>query len=277
MSLTPVSSTRLDWTVAFLRDLYGEVRDSNVPFMAGSIAYSAFVSLLPLLVLALLVATAVGGQRVAELVVTLTEQYLSPAGQQLLADSLTRASEQAELSVLTVAVFLWATLRVFRGLDTAFSILYDTGRGEGLLHQLRDGAVVFASLMIAFAGTIAVNPLFNRLPPFPVPGVLETVSLVVFLLFAFLPMYYVFPDASLSVGDVLPGVVVAAVGWTALEIGFEFYVVISSKTELYGVIGGIILLVTWLYLGALVVLLGATVNAVLTKRAGTVRSDPRPA
>ena len=39
-----------------------EVRAENLTFMAGSIAYHAFVSLLPLLLLALAVATKVGNR-----------------------------------------------------------------------------------------------------------------------------------------------------------------------------------------------------------------------
>lgn len=61
---------------------------------------------------------------------------------------------------------------------------------------------------------------------------------------------------------------VAVVGWTLLEVGFEIYVRMSSTAELYGVVG-IILLVTWLYVGALVVLFGATVNAVVTQGSPT--------
>lgn len=79
----------------------------------------------------------------------------------------------------------------------------------------------------------------------------------------FIPIYYVFPDVDLSLAMVLPGAVVAAIGWALLRTGFGLYVTHSSTQDLYGVIGGVILLITFLYFGAVVILIGATTNAVL--------------
>ena len=91
-------------TVSFLRAVVHEVRTKNVPFMAGSIAYSAFVSLLPLVVLSLVVASALGGERLVNYVRSVTEGYLSPTGQSLLAESISQAGAQTGLSVLGLVV-----------------------------------------------------------------------------------------------------------------------------------------------------------------------------
>jgi membrane protein len=45
---------------------------------------------------------------------------------------------------------------------------------------------------------------------------LEPLPLVVLLAIAFLPVFYVFPDANVTVREVLPGVVLTALGWAAL-------------------------------------------------------------
>jgi membrane protein len=42
----------------------------------------------------------------------------------------------------------------------------------------------------------------------------------------------------------------------------------TSASELYGVIGGVILFITWLYFGAVIILLGAATNVVLADDAG---------
>jgi membrane protein len=266
MTAASVTTSWFDRGTSFLRELYAEFQDSNVSFMAGSIAYSAFVSLFPLLVLAVIVATFVGGAAFAEQLVALTERYLSPSGQELIIDSLTRATGRAELSVLTLVVFLWATLRVFRGLDVAFSILYDTAGEKGILDQLLDGLIVLFALGVAIAGSVVLYMAMTTLPAVPFLGVVEPILLAVFLIVSFLPMYYVFPDTSLTVRQILPGAVVAGLGWTGLQLGFRVYVALSSKSDLYGVIGAVILIITWLYFGALIVLLGATVNVVLDRR-----------
>lgn len=64
----------------------------------------------------------------------------------------------------------------------------------------------------------------------------------------------------------LPGAAVAAVGWTLLQALFQVYVSMTSGAQLYGVLGGVILLITWLYFGSVVVLLGAATNVVLSGR-----------
>lgn len=252
--------------MSFGRALYEEFRASNVPFMAGSIAYSAFISLFPLLVLAVVVASIVGGDAFSQYVLSATERFLSPSGQELVVESLDSAIGRSELSVLSALVFLWATLRVFRGLDIAFSILYGTEDVQGLFNQLKDGLVVLFALGVAAAGSFVLYLVLDRIPSVPFGEVLTPVVVVLFLTIALLPVYYVFPDTDLTVRQVVPGAFVAAIGWTILQIGFRLYVALSDKTELYGVIGGVILLITWLYFGALILLLGGTVNVVLDSR-----------
>ena len=262
MSELTYASGQVTRLAEFLRSLYREVRDSNVPFMAGSIAYSAFVSLFPLLLLGVIAASAIGGEAFARYVVGLVEGYLTPSGQEALIESLTRANRRAQVSVFTLVVFLWATLRVFRGLDIAFSILYGTGGKYSLLDQVKDGLIVFTALAVAIAGMVSLlvfTPGFSNVLPFPFLGAL---LLVVFLTVVFLPMYYVFPDVDVTVGEILPGAVVAAVGWAILQQGFQIYVSLSDKVELYGILGAVLLLITWLYVGALIILLGGAVNVV---------------
>jgi membrane protein len=47
---------------------------------------------------------------------------------------------------------------------------------------------------------------------------------------------------------------------------FQIYVSFSQPSQLYGVIGGVILFITWLYLGSVVILLGAATNIILSGR-----------
>lgn len=244
--------------------------------MAGSIAYSAFVSLLPLLLLALVVASAVGGQAFADQVVQLTREYLSPTAQGLLTDALLRASEQVTLSFFGLMVLLWSVLKVFRGLDIAFSTLYHTPGQNGILDQIRDGVTVLAGISVAVAAMVGAGALVAFLPTIPYVGLLSFVLLVLALAVVFIPIYYVFPDVDVSIGDVLPGTVVAATGWALLQWLFQLYVRFSSTSELYGAIGGVILLVVWLYFGAQILLIGAAVNVVLSGRSEAAQPPPNP-
>ncbi|SFE14124.1 YihY/virulence factor BrkB family protein [Roseivivax sediminis] len=61
---------------------------------------------------------------------------------------------------------------------------------------------------------------------------------------------------------VSPGALIAALLWVAGTIGFSAYVQnFGSYNETYGTLGGVIILLTWLWLSAFIVLLGAEFNA----------------
>ena len=263
---------RIRRATSVARDVVSEVRERNVPFMAGAIAYSAFVSLFPLLLLALLVASAVGGRALADYVVAQTGNYLTPTGRELVTDTILRAGARVEVSIIGLLVLGWGVLKVFRGLDTAFSTLYGSRRNNDFTDQLRDGLVVLGTITIAVAAMFAAGTVFALFERLPYVRYLNPLLLVVGLAIVFFPVYYVYPDRDLSPRQVLPGTIVAAVGWAALQALFQVYVSISATAEVYGVIGGVLLLITWLYFAALVLLLGATVNVVLARRRGSSAS-----
>lgn len=255
--------------LAVLRGILAEVRANNVPFMAGSLAYAAFVSVLPLLLLALLVASAVGGRALTLTLLSAVLGSIAPAGAQLLTQATSEAAARPGLSVIGVVVLLWGVLRVFRGLDTAFSVLYGTGADNDLRNQVRDGAVVLAAvgvaLLVASAAWLALDGVLGP----RLPDRLDPLGLALGLAVVLLPVYYVFPDADVSLGEIAPGAVLTAVGWVGLEAAYEVYVTYSATADLYGLLGSVVLLITWFYVAALVVLLGAVVNVVVAGRGTT--------
>ncbi|WP_255196195.1 YihY/virulence factor BrkB family protein [Halorarius litoreus] len=249
--------------VQIVRNIVRELREKDAPFMAGSIAYSAFVSLLPLILLLVIAASALGGERMAGRVRNATKRYLTPTGQSLVTDSIDQISSQAGLSILGVVVLLWGVLKVFRALDTSFSTIYDTTEKNDILNQFRDGLVVLVAFSVALVAVLVAGLGLRFVPNHPFPRLVSELLLIFGLSVVFIPIYYVFPDVDLSLKTVFPGAVVAAVGWVLLKAGFGIYVTYSSTQDLYGVIGGFMLLTTFLYFGALVILIGATTNAVL--------------
>ncbi len=76
-----------------------------------------------------------------------------------------------------------------------------------------------------------------------------------------------------------PGAFVACALWVGGSYGFSLYVQsFGSYNETFGALGGVIILLTWLWLSAFIVLLGALLDAELeaqTKRDSTV-GDDRP-
>lgn len=261
-------SSHLGSAKPFARAVVDEIRTENVTFMAGSIAYQAFLSLLPLLILVFFVVSAVGDQQLATQVETQTNAFLPESAQTLLGNAIAGNAGSTGVSVIGIVTLLWGSLKIFRGLDMAFSEIYDSEAKNSFLDQVTDGLVVLVTIGVAILAAGAATTIFAVFEDVPFIGLLSPLALVVALTIAFVPMYYFFPDIDVSVREVLPGVLVAAVGWTALQALFQIYVSFSSKTDAYGILGAIIILLTWLYFSGLILLLGAVVNAVLAGRTG---------
>jgi YihY family inner membrane protein len=250
---------------ALLRAIATHAQERRITFLAAAVAYYAFVSILPLMLVAVVVTTTIGGEALAETVLESVSEFLSPSGQDLFLETLTSGEGRTSVSVVGSLVLLWSALKVFRGLDLAFSEVYGVEGEETLLDQVRDGLLVLASVGVALLA-VAVVGVVTTLFADPVTDALAPVLLLLSLIVALFPLYYVFPDVETTVVDAMPGTVVVAFGWTLLSAAFTVYADVAGTNPLYGALGAVLLVLTWLYLAAVLVLLGATVNAVLDDR-----------
>ena len=82
---------RIENAVSLARRTIIATRDAEVSFLAAAVAYYAFVSLVPLLLLALAVATTVGGEAFARDVVDEAGSFLTPSGQDVAFEEIGRA------------------------------------------------------------------------------------------------------------------------------------------------------------------------------------------
>ncbi|EMA05937.1 YihY/virulence factor BrkB family protein [Haloferax denitrificans] len=253
-------SATIRTAVPVARAVVDTIREKEISFLAASISYYALVSLIPLLVLGVVVATAVGGAELQAQLQTLVEQYLVPTGQGLVEEALADRTGQGSVGAVSLALTVWGALKLFRGLDIAFSRIYGSEAG-GLLDQLRDGAIALASIGVGTIGVAVLTALLGLLDV-PFIQLLSPILLLLTLCAAFFPLYYVFPDADLSPRQVVPGTVFAAVGWTVLGVGFGLYASVAGAS-VAGALGTLLLLVTWFYFSGLILLSGAVVNAVL--------------
>lgn len=247
-------------SLSFGKQLKTEFSEKNVTLMAGGIAYNALVSLAPLLILLVVVVSFVGGGLEEQLVSAAENSLPGPIGD--VVTQIFTAGAATGVSVIGLVVLIWGTLKVFRGLDTAFSEIYETEDSNSFVDQVVDGLVVLVALIIAIIATIAATTVFGVFADtIPYIGLLTPLVLIAGLVVAFFPIYYRFPDIDLDWRDVLPGVVFAAVGWAALQGLFQLYLAVTSGSESF--FGGILVVITWLYFSGLVLLLGAVLNAVI--------------
>lgn len=94
---------------------------------------------------------------------------------------------------------------------------------------------------------------------------------------AFALLYRFGPSRRPPRTPILPGAVLAAISWALLSSLFRFYVSsFGHFNRTYGAIGTVIILQLWLYLSALVMLVGAQVNVVVGEAMRYYRRKPPP-
>ncbi|QZX98873.1 YihY/virulence factor BrkB family protein [Halobaculum rubrum] len=280
-----MSDGRSRGAAAILRAVIERARDEWIGFLAAAVAYYALVSIVPLTALIALAVATVAGDAVAGWVLAALGDTLSGAGQEAIRRGLTTATARSQATVVGLLVLLWGGSRLFRGLDRAFGRVYRTDDGTDTVGHARDTVLVLVGVLsmvvavatvgaAAVAIALAVATELDQLRSLAevrtaldgmmdgAVGVVAQVVLIVALLF---PVYYVLPNVPVTVRDAVPGTVIAAVGWTVLFAGFDLYVGLASGSALSGVLGGVVVVVTLLYVASFLLLVGAVVNAVLAE------------
>jgi len=188
-------------------------------------------------------------------------------------DEIRRNAHGALLSAGALAA-LWASASGMDSMISALNAAYDIAdrrpwwkrRLIALALTVGFGLFILAAMvLLVFGGQIggALAAKFGFGPIFTTVWNVVSVGLVIgFMLFGLAMGYYLAPDVKQHWWWVTPGSVVALTLWLALSFGLRIYVSnFANYSATYGSIGGVILLILWLYLTGVVLLLGAEINA----------------
>lgn len=236
--------------------------------LAAMIAYFALLSFVPLLLLALALLGLVhqadeGSFFVRELSKTFPNTSL---------DAILRAVRAIQdnataLGLVGGGFLLWSSLSFFSVLESAFNIVYGRPNrgffhGKLLATLMMVGSLVslFVSLVIGSIGT-EVLKRYLGFSGNAVTAAAISVLVSLFGVFVFLASaYYVLTNVDLSLREVLPGAVVAAIALEASFQGLPAYVRVSKHNPVLQTLSGPAILLVWLYVMANVIVLGAEVN-----------------
>jgi len=251
--------------IAAVQARFGEL---NGGYLAGAVTLAAFLSIFPLI----LVAVAVLGFFSAD-DPDITRQVLDglaiPSDGEA-AEAVRSAIQTAEesrktASVIGIAGLLWSGLGLVAALQYAFDSVWQVkgrgikDKGVGLLWLLGGGLLFTGS----FALTAAVQFL---------PAVLAPLQILVALALGvgmFLWTMKVLPNRNVGWRALLPGALLGAVGFEVLKLVGGIYVprAVSSSSALYGSIGVVFALLAWLFFFGRLVVYSSVLNVVLWERA----------
>lgn len=253
----PIRTARPVQTV---RDVATVARRTHVSMLAAGLAYFTFATLLPFALLVVIAITAAGGEPLAERTLEVATSGLGAEHAGTVTGAIFAEEARLPSTLIGIGVFLWSSGRLFGSFDRAFAVIYGAYRERTLAETAADAMVVTATTVMA----LVLLGVFAALYVLRAGGFSIAAPVVLFaaLLVLFTPLFYVFPDVEVGALEILPGTILAGGGWAVASLILGSYARVAGG-EAYGVAGLVLLILTWLYLGGLAVLVGATTNAVL--------------
>jgi len=244
--------------VSHVVSLARTAREAEIRYPAAALAYYAFVSFVPLLLLVF----AVVGDRFEVALSRTVPRLLTPEVGRLVDRSLATASGRTGAGVLAGLVLCWSGANVVGDVRTVVDrVEGGEPTGDSLRGWLRDATVVLGGFGLAIAAIVATSALVERPVADPRSGLVGFLLLWGALAAAFLPLYAVPSRLVDSPTSALPGALVASFGWTALHTAIRFYAVHARQYAVYGALSGVVIVLTSLYLAAALLLTGFVVNA----------------
>jgi membrane protein len=270
--------------VEFGKRLVTQTLADDVPDLAAGLAYRFLFALFPFLIflaaLAAFVAQAAGlGDPTSQIMGAIGDNLppdvaaqITPQVQQVLG-----VSRPALLS-LGAILALWAATGAIGGLQKAMNAAYDVPETRNFFVKT-GGAVVLtligsAGILVAFVTIVGGSLLTQQvakslgvpagtwdvasLARWPLMLALVAIAVAILLKFA--------PNVSVSFRWTLVGGVVFAITWLIATAVFAVYVAnFANYSNTYGALGGVIVLMLWFYLTAVLLLVSAELTSLLVK------------
>jgi membrane protein len=260
-------------TALRVQDRY--VRDAADP-LAAAIAFFGFLSLFPLLLLAISVTGFVlqdpadqlaVAERLTEAIPGFEQTVQGEEGSQVAELLENVVAQRGTIGAVGLVVLLFSGLRVINAAMVSTRVVFRGPVLLGVRKRLRQvlALVALGTLALTSTGASSFAGIGLGFVPSGISVLLSSGVSFVLDVGLFLAAYtFLAPSAVLSVRDRLPGAVLAGAGWTALKIVGATWVgsQIASANALYGALGSVIALMLLFYLAGRLYLYGAVLSAV---------------
>lgn len=249
---------------------------------AKSAAYSALLAFFPLLATTATILIRFQADFISDSIYNFLSDILPPGTQDLVFYYFAiRGNQPAFVPITGMLVSVWAGSGVMVSLMQGFHIAYHLRGGRPFIKErliaillVFSAAIpaLFASLMILFGGRAEhwIDSLLGLAAAGEeVRGWLAFLGVMIRYLIALIAiaigaciLYYIGPNRRQHWSRVWPGAVVATLFWLVATSGFAWYVRhLANYNVLYGGLAGVILLLVWMYVLAIIAYIGCEFNA----------------
>ena len=282
-----------DWKSIFV-DAVKRFMADNGTMLASALAYSTFFAIPSVLLVAVGVFTLVAGPDTIATLMAHFKHVIPAQATSLLGQSLQRLGRNQSASVLMTVIggllAIWSTTGAMTSYMTALNLAYEQKDERSFVRKRVVALQMAAAIGVAFllvAVLLIFGPSLEALVASHAGRAAGTVGwiwwvaewpiLLFGLVAAFSTLLYLGPDVEVRRWQfITPGSVLATVIWLAVSGLFAVYTAsFSSYNKTWGSLAAVIVMLTWLWLAAIALLLGAELNAETARRVDPA-AGPRP-
>ncbi len=272
---TPLQIPRKGWFDIAMR-VKGEIAKDHVGLIAAGVAFYGLLALFP----AITALMALSGLILApEQVIAQIENVSALIPEDVASIIIDQATAVAGSSegglgltlLLGILLALYSASKGMNSLVEGLNIAYEETEERGFVMKklVVLGLTVFlvVGLLVGLGAVLALPVVLSIVALGPmtemVIGILRWVALAALTIGGLTVLYRYGPSRATARWQwVTPGAVIACVLWMAASAAFSVYVTsFGSYNETFGALGGVIVLLMWLWISAYVILMGGELNA----------------
>ena len=265
---------------AILKRTVKEFQEDNLSDWAAALTYYGLLSLFPALIALVSIIGLFGDpqkttQTITDMVTQLGPQSAADTFAGPVKSITANRGAAGILFFVGLGLALWSASGYIGAFMRAANIVYETPEGRPFWKlrplQLLVTLVMILLLAAVLLGLVLTGPVVSAVAgPLGIGSTAQTVFniakwpiMLIAVILMFAVLFHAAPNVKLpGFKWVTPGAILALVVWIVASVGFAFYVAnFGSYDKTYGALGGVVILLMWMWLTNIALLLGMELNA----------------
>ena len=274
---------------SFATRLWEKINDDDILGNAAQVAFYFSFALFPLLLFLIsLIGIIISNKtELQDQLFTILGEVMPKSAFDLVRTTLTEVTSNATGGKLTIGVLitLWSASAGIDNMRGTLNEVYNLKETRSwfrtklvsLLLTMGLGVLILITLGLIVYGSQTLDAILPIDSPYILMA-LEWLLVICLLLLAFAFLYNFAPNHEpFQWKWITPGAVVGVILWILFSFGFRLYLrYFDTYAATYGSLGAMIILLLWLYLTALVILIGGAINAILDEKTGIKKEAKDP-
>lgn len=260
------------------KSLMGELKKDRATGLAAQQAYYYMLALFPLLILLIAIVPYLNID--PQKAINVVNSLLPSQSAELLRDNVVKLVSERNGGLLTFGIIgtIWSASNGMNAFIRAMNIAFDVEETRSFIKARLVSIMLTFGLILAFLVALLL-PVFGKVildtvqsvihipEPYDIVfNIVRWIVAIVVMSAVLAGLYRVAPNKHYPFKHVIPGAIFATIVWQLISLGFSFYVSnFGNYSATYGSIGGVIVLMLWLFLTGLALVLGGEINAIYHK------------